>query len=88
MVQLPKYDVKWEDCVSQPFGVTNGVRQGGVLSPFLFSSYMDELPTRLSDVKGGCFVGNIRANYLLYADNLCSFSPSLDGLQDLLNVCS
>ena len=49
---------------------------------------MDELSTRLLEVKAGCFVGNISVNHLLYADDLCCFSQSLDGLQDLLNVCT
>ncbi len=31
-----------------PFHVTNGVRQGGILSPFLFNVYMDELSNRLN----------------------------------------
>ena len=29
-------------CTSYPFSVTNGVRQGGVLSPILFNVYVDE----------------------------------------------
>ena len=32
----------WNGCTSNPFSVTNGVRQGGVLSPILFNVYMDE----------------------------------------------
>ena len=27
--------VKWGNCLSSPFSVSNGVRQGGVLSPYL-----------------------------------------------------
>ena len=30
----------------------------------------------------------IALNHIIYADDLCCFSPSLDGLQVLLNVCS
>ena len=33
-------------------------------------------------------MGNSRVNHLLYANDLCCISTSLDGLQDLLNVCS
>ena len=58
------------------------------LALFLFSSNVDELSIRLSEVKAGCFVRNIRVNRLMYVDDLCCFSPSLDGLQDLLNVYS
>ena len=80
--------VEWGECVLQSFGVTNGGRQGGVLNPFLFSLCMFELSIRQSDVKLGFFVANIPVNHLLHADDLCCFSPSLDGLQDLLNVYS
>ena len=32
--------VKWDNCLSSPFSVSNGVRQGGVLSPYLFALYI------------------------------------------------
>ena len=35
--------VRWGDCISSPFRVSNGVRQGGILSPYLFNVYMDDL---------------------------------------------
>ena len=80
--------VKWGNCLSSPFSVSKGVRQGGVLSPYLFALYIDDLSVKLNCVKAGCFLGNSRLNHIIYADDLCCFSPSLDGLQDLLNVCS
>jgi hypothetical protein len=33
--------VKWGSSLSNPFNCTNGVKQGGVLSPLLFCLYMD-----------------------------------------------
>ena len=80
--------VKWGNCLSSPFSVSNGVRQGGVLSPYLFALYIDDLSVKLNCVKAGCFLGNSRLNHIIYADDLCCFFPSLDGLQDLLNVCN
>ena len=33
--------VKWRNTVSSEFTVSNGVKQGGVLSPILFATYSD-----------------------------------------------
>ncbi len=35
--------IKWGNCVSDSFRVSNGVRQGSLLSPALFNVYMNEL---------------------------------------------
>ena len=39
--------VKWSSSLSAPFTVSNGVWQGGVLSPILFAIYIDVLITDL-----------------------------------------
>ena len=35
--------VRWGTRTTTPFSVTNGVKQGGILSPMLFNVYMDVL---------------------------------------------
>ena len=40
--------VRWNSSLSDPFKVSNGVRQGSVLSPILFSVYLDSLLVDLS----------------------------------------
>ena len=80
--------VKWGRSTSAPFGVNNGVRQGGILSPFLFNIYMDGLSDKLNACRTGCRVGNLLVNHLMYADDLVILSPYSAGLQQLLNVCS
>ena len=40
--------VKWGDETSASFSISNGVKQGGVISPLLFSLHIDELFLLLS----------------------------------------
>ena len=68
--------------VSDPFGVTNGVRQGGVLSPVLFTAYLDELLQRLSTLDIGCHVGHHYVGSLCCADDI-----ALLALRILLREC-
>ena len=49
-----KSSVLWNKTLSEKFSVSNGVRQGGVLSPILFIVYIDELLIRLQSQAVGC----------------------------------
>ena len=42
--------IQWGSTVTDLCTISNGVKQGGVLSPILFTIYVDELLTRLRDV--------------------------------------
>ena len=78
--------VRWGSVVSDCFFVTNGVRQGGILSHLLFNVYMDGLSSSLSNnTPTGCPIGGVVVNYIMYAD-LVIISPSVKGLQRLLDI--
>lgn len=80
--------VRWNGCYSSSFKVSNGVRQGGILSPLLFSIYMDNLSTLLNNSKVGCFYNGFLYNHLVYADDTAIFAPSARALQSLLGICN
>ena len=69
------------------FTVSNGVRQGGILSPKLFFVYMDYLSKLLLNSGIGCFIDNVCFNHVFYADALCLMAPWAKALHELLNIC-
>ena len=73
--------VKWNAEFSDPFLVQFGVRQGSVLSPFLFAVYIDDIASNLWPRFSP------HSYLLLYADDILLIAPSIQELQSLLNVC-
>jgi len=61
--------IKWGKHFSELFHVSNGVRQGGVLSPYLFAVYLDDLSNELNNIKAGCYLGEVLLNHLMFADD-------------------
>ena len=80
--------VRWDGFTSEWFSITAGVRQGGVLSPDFYSIYVDDLIRILKSSGIGCHISGVFAAALFYADDMAILSPSLRGLQSLLNICS
>ena len=48
--------VRWNNSLSKPFSVQNGVRQGGVVSGLMFNIYLDILLCKLKDKGVGCHI--------------------------------
>ena len=55
--------------------MTHGVRQGGILSHYLFSIYVDGLSEQLNECKTGCKFNDLLVNHLMYADDLVILHP-------------
>ena len=52
------------------FRCSNGIRQGGQLSPLLYNVYADNLNHHLEATGVGCYVGGAWVNSLSYADDM------------------
>ena len=68
-----KLRVKWANEFSSEFSVSNGVKQGGVISPLLFCVYMDGLISELLASSVGCFMGSVYAGIFMFAAMTSSF---------------
>jgi len=79
--------VRWGSMISAPFNVSNGVRQGGILSPLLFNVYVDDLSNVLNQSGVGCKLNGIIINHLVYADDMVLLAPSARAVQILLTLC-
>ena len=80
--------IKWGSTTSDFFNVSNGVRQGGILSTYLVIVYIDELSNMLNSAGIGCHIHTYCTNHVFYADDICVIAPSPSGLQGLLNICA
>jgi len=77
----------WNGAKSDTFTAMNGVRQGGVLSPILFTIYFDEMIYKLEKSGIGCKIGIHFIGALAYADDVILLCPSRSGLQSMLTLC-
>lgn len=68
--------------VTESFETKMGLRQGCILSPLMFSLFINDLPEVL---EGGCSFGTTRVNMLMYADDIVIMSPTAAGLQHMMN---
>lgn len=68
------------------FLVPSGVRQGGILSPYLFSVYINDFIGILKRLGIGCYVLDLFLACLFYADDLVLLSPLRGVLQILIDA--
>ena len=81
--------VRWKGKNSRQFHISNGVKPGAILSAILYCIYMKALFERLRvQKKTGCWINGDFMGILGYADDSFLLSPTLDGLQEMLNTCA
>ena len=78
-------NVRFKNSLSNEWKISNGVRQGGILSGLLFNVYIDSLLNRISKMNVGCKLGIFNGNIIAYADDIVLLAPSANALRLLLN---
>ena len=72
--------IQFNNTASSSFNMKTGVKQGSVLSAYLFTLYMDNLVNSLIETGVGCMVGERLINTLLYADDVVLIAPSVSAI--------
>ena len=79
--------IRWRDTFPHLFGVSNGVKQGGTISPVLFNVYMDDLSYVLNRSNIGGRIGGEIVNHLSHADEICLICLSSAGMYAKIVKC-
>jgi len=61
-------------------------KQGGILSPYLFTRYVRGLIQSISECRIGCNVTGLPLNIVAYADDMVLLAPSWHAMQELLYI--
>jgi len=80
-----KYTVRVNGHLTPWFGASRGVKQGCLISPLLFSLYVNDLAESIKDLNCGVDIGDSNLSILLYADDIVLIAPTEDELQTMLN---
>ncbi len=82
-----KLSVRWQSTHSSYFNVSNGVKQGEVISSILFCIYIDSLLVELEKSGVGCFMRGVYSRAFGYADDLKLLTPTVQALHILTDIC-
>ena len=80
-------DVKWNEKKSKKFRMTNGCRQGAILSAIACCFYCEELFSLLRRRRAGCWLEGTYCGMFGNSDDNWALAPSLESLQKILNTC-
>ena len=76
--------VKWGDSKSSQMTISNGTRQGAILSPIFWAVYADPLLQRLRDLGLGAHVAGLFVGAVCYADDVLLIAPTRSAMQRML----
>ena len=85
--RLQSADVKWNGLKSRRFSLSNGVKQGAVLSAILYCFYSNGLFELLRSRINGCWLFNQYAGIVGCADDNWLLAPSRAALQSMIKTC-
>ena len=82
-----KIVVKYENTKSNPISTTQGIKQGGILSGYLFNFYINDLITSCLSLGIGARIGSTNASCIAYCDDTMLLSPVVSHMNKLIEEC-
>ena len=78
--------VKWGQAKSETFSITNGTRQGAILSPTFWAVYCDLMIKELRQLGVGAHVAGMFMGVACYADDVVLIAPCQQAMQMMLDT--
>ena len=82
-----KYAIRWDSVISSYYGVSNDIRQTGLISRLLYKVYTHTMGTWRKNTQIGCHIAGDCVNLIFNAYCMVLLAPSLKTLQALIDVC-
>ena len=79
---------QWRGSYTEYFDVLTGTKQGGVISPRIFTMYVDDMVIYLKKRGIGCHIIDLFLACIFYADDLCLLAPTRGAMQEMLDICN
>ena len=76
--------VRWGEAKSCIMAISNGTRQGAVLSPIFWAVYSDPMLQRLRELGLGAHVAGLYMGAVCYADDMLLIAPTRGAMQRML----
>ena len=76
--------IKYNGDKSNKILINDGVKQGGILSGYLFNYYMNDLITNCVNLNIGCKIGEHNVSMIAYCDDLFLMAPTKEQMDILL----
>ena len=82
---LSSFVISYDGVNSSTGTISCGVKQGGILSPYLYAIFLNDLLTSIQQSHFGTWIGNVFTGVVCYADDIFLLSRTAHGMQEMIN---